>query len=168
MLGAELAEPSLGLLPPPATICDRFALTQGSGRDSGAGVATVWKVPVGGLEIGQVDQISLTPYRSLHGDEVRERANRSLHAIDAASLGARQKVGKGHRSGSLGEKIEFAVRGGQVDRPISGDPTLGDRRAVGSGGAPFVDQLPDPLNIFGVGIEHRIDVSRSPDDSVPN
>lgn len=123
---------------------------------------------MGRFEICQVNEVPFASDRPLHRDQISQRADRGIHPIDATSLCARQKIREGEGSRSLREEIELAMRGGQVDRPISGDPTLGDRRAVGSGGAPPVNQRADPLDIVGTRVEHRIDISRRPHDSMPN
>lgn len=53
-----------------------------------------------------------------------------------------------------------------MNRSISGNSLLGDGRSVRPSSAPSVDQGPDPVNVVGIGIEYRIDVSRGPHHSV--
>lgn len=55
-----------------------------------------------------------------------------------------------------------------MNRPISGDAVLGDRRAIGSSGAPLIDQSANSVDVVRVGIEHGIDVPRRSHDSMAN
>ena len=82
---------------------------------------------MGRFEIGQIDKVPFASDGPLHCDEVGERTDRGLHTVNATSLGALQKVREAQCSGSLREEVKLTVRSGQVDRPISGDPTFGDR-----------------------------------------
>ena len=82
---------------------------------------------MGGFEISEIGEIPLAPGGPLHRNEVSERADRGFHTVDTARLGALQKIRKGECGGDLREKIEFAMWSGQVDRPIPGNPTVGDR-----------------------------------------
>ncbi len=79
------------------------------------------------FEIGQIDEVPFASDSPLHRDEIGQGADWGLNTVDATSLGTLHKVCKGQGGGSLREKIELTMRGGQVDRPISSNPTLGDR-----------------------------------------
>ena len=89
--------------------------------------AAIRQLAVSRFEIGQIDEVPFASDSPLHRDEIGQGADRRLHTVDATSLGTRQKIREGERSGSLRKKIELTMRGGQVDRPISSNPILGYR-----------------------------------------
>jgi len=91
-----------------------------------AGVTAVRQVTVGGFEIGQIDAIAFAPYRSLHRDQVGERADRGFDAVNETSVRAGQKLCETDGSSALGEQVEIAVRRRQVNRPIPGNAAFWD------------------------------------------
>jgi hypothetical protein len=91
---------------------------------STSGVAAVRQVAVRRFEIGQIDEIAVRPGRPLERDQVGEGADWSLDSVDAAGLSPRHKFTELHRCRAFEEKVETAVRGCKVNRPISRDPIL--------------------------------------------
>ena len=60
-------------------------------------VAAVGEIAVGGFEVAQIVQVALAGGEALQGDEVRQRADRRLHAVDASRVGACEQLGKAER-----------------------------------------------------------------------
>lgn len=135
---------------------------------SGLRGAAVRQLAMGGFEIGQIDEVSIAPDRSLHRDEVRKRADRCVDSVDSPSLCPRQEVGEGQCGSGLRNEVQVAVRRREMDRPVPGESTLRYRRAVGSSRLPPVGKRPDPIDVVCGRVEHRVDISRRSYHAVTN
>jgi len=131
-------------------------------------MATVGKFAVGRFEILQVDLVAFPAGCTLQRDKVGKGADRRFDTVYATDIRTSQEIRKPNRRRLLREQIEIAMRRRKVDRPISGNAALRDRRAVGTSRAPAIDQSADALDVAGIGIEDGIDIACGPYDPMAN
>ena len=99
------------------------------------------------FEVTQVDQIALSTDRPLHSDQVSERADRSLDAVDEPDIGPFEKQIETNSRHLLGHEIQITVRSRKMNRALAGDRCVGDRGTIGACGVPFSDQAGDALDV---------------------
>ncbi|MGE5281921.1 MAG: hypothetical protein ACM3N0_06300 [Chloroflexota bacterium] len=87
------------------------------------------------FEVRQIDLVALAAGNALQRHEIDEGANRRIHTVDAANVGAGAKVGEAHPGHLLGEQVEVTV----------------------AGRLPALDLGSNPLDVVRVGIKYRID-----------
>jgi hypothetical protein len=121
---------------------------------------------VGLLETPKVVKVGGTASRALEGDEIRERADWSIRTVDATLVRAGAQTGQIQRRRLVGEQIDQAVLGPEMERPAGAREPAAFRGAVRPGRAPF-DQEPGQGHSRGwVGGNNDIEVPGRSDHSV--
>src|SRR4051794_32660243 len=75
------------------------------------------------MRLGQAleaEQVGRSSNRTLHRDEVSQRADRCLHAIDALDVSARQHAVEGRGKQLFGDEVHHAVRRAERQGPTGG------------------------------------------------
>lgn len=114
------------------------------------------------FKVGQIDLVPFTTGDALQCHQVGERADWGLHPVDATSLRASKEIHEAHSRDLLSKQVEVAVWRSKVDRAVTDDAAIGDRRAVRTSRPPALDQSANALHVGGVRIEDSVDIPGRP------